>query len=83
MYNYIILNFFFCTCIIGVCVNIIIIIIIIIITGEGLVCLASSTCARGMSGMFGLRNILHNKIRLLTCYTNHDVTVPALTKNLI
>ena len=30
--------------------------------------------------MFVLRNILHNKLRLLTCYTNHDVTAPALTK---
>ena len=46
----------------------------------GRVCLASTTHARGMSGMFGLRNILHNKLRLLTCYTNHDVTAPALTK---
>ena len=52
-------------------------------TGEGLVCLASTTRARGMSGMFGLRNTLHNKLRLLTCYTKHDVTAPALTKGLL
>ena len=49
-------------------------------TGEGLVCLASTTHARGMLGMFGLRNILYNKLRLLTCYTKYDVTAPALTK---
>ena len=27
----------------------------------------STIRARGMSGMFGLRNILHNKLRLLKC----------------
>ena len=27
-----------------------------------------------------LRNILRNKLRLLTCYTKLDVTAPALTK---
>ena len=30
-------------------------------TGEGPVCLASAASARGMSGMFGLRNTLRNK----------------------
>ena len=49
-------------------------------TGEGLVCLASTTRARGMSGMFGLRKILRNQSRILTCDTKHDVTAPALTK---